>query len=102
MELSYADLKASLRRFIAGKKDLDFSDDDNFYDLSIPVAGKDGETSAVVPLEGLVGAAIVEYSLNQFGTSKVRELLECRSYSDIFKILGIPASDINAFVRGIL
>ena len=102
MELPYEDLKASLRRFIAGKKDLDLSNDDNFYDLSIPVAGKDGETSAVVPLEGLVGAAIVEYSLNQFGTSKVRELLECRSYSDIFKILGIPASDINAFVRGIL
>ena len=103
MDLSYPDLKASLRRFLAGKKDLDLSNDDNFYDLSIPVAGKDGETAvAVVPLEGLVGAAIVEYSLNQFGPSMVRELLECRTYSDIFKTLGIPAADINVFIRGIL
>lgn len=102
MELSYQDLKASLRRFLAAKKELDLSDDDNFYDLSIPVAGKDGQTAAVVPLEGLIGAAFVEYSLNQFGPGKVRELLECRSYADIFKILGIPASDINDFVRGIL
>ena len=75
---------------------------DNFYDLSIPVAEEDGVTAAVVPLEGLIGAAFVEYSLNQFGPGKVRELLECRSYADIFKILGIPASDINDFVRGIL
>ena len=102
MELSYQDIKASLRRFLAAKKELDLSDDDNFYDLSIPVAGKEGETSAVVPLEGLIGAAIVEYSLNQFGTGKVRMLLGCQSYADIFKMLGIPAADVNAFIRGIL
>lgn len=102
MELSYADIKASFRRFLAGKKELDLSDDDNFYDLSIPVAGKDGQTAAVVPLEGLIGAAIVEYSLNQFGPGKVRMLLGCRSYADIFKMLGIPAADVNAFIRGIL
>lgn len=102
MELSYADIKASLRRFLAGKKELDLSDDDNFYDLSIPVAGKDGQTAAVVPLEGLIGAAIVEYSLNQSGPGKVRMLLGCRSYADIFKMLGIPASDVNDFIRGIL
>lgn len=102
MDLSYSDLKSSLRRYLAGKKDLDLSDDDNFYDLSIPVAGKDGVTSAVVPLEGLVGAAIVEYSLSQSGSSKVCELLQCRSYAEIFKKLGIPASDVNDFIRGIL
>ena len=102
MDLSYSNLKASLRRCLAGKKDLDLSDDDNFYDLTIPVAGKDGVAAAVVPLEGLIGAVIVEYSLNQNGHAKVRELLECGSYTDIFKALGIPSSDINDFIRGIL
>ncbi len=102
MDLSYSDLKASLRRYLAGKKDLDLSNDDSFYDLSIPVAGKDGVTAAVVPLEGLIGAAIVEYSLSQSGRDKVRELLECKAYTDIFKALGIPSSDINDFIRGIL
>ncbi len=102
MDLSYSDIKGSLRRYLAGKRDLDLSDDDNFYDLTIPVAGKDGVTAAVVPLEGLIGAAIVEYALAQSGHDKVRGLLECRSYADIFKTLGIPSTDINDFIRGIL
>ena len=102
MDLSYSDIKSSLRRYLAGKKELDLSDDDNFYDLAIPVAGKDGVTSAVVPLEGLIGAAIVEYSLTQNGHGMVHRLLECGSYADIFKALGIPSSDINDFIRGIL
>ena len=102
MDLSYSDIKASLRRYLAGKKELDLSDDDNFYDLAIPVAGKGGVTAAVVPLEGLIGAAIVEYSLTQNGHGMVRRLLECGSYADIFKALGIPSSDINDFIRGIL
>ena len=102
MDLSYSDIKASLRRYLAGKKELDLSDDDNFYDLAIPVAGKGGVTAAVVPLEGLIGAAIVEYSLTQNGHGMVRRLLECGSYADIFKTLGIPSSDINDFIRGIL
>ncbi len=102
MDLSYSDIKASLRRYLAGKKELDLSDDDNFYDLSIPVAGSDGVTIAVLPLEGLIGAVIVEYSLSQNGYDKVRSLLECRGYADIFKTLGIPSADINDFIRGIL
>lgn len=102
MDLSYADIKASLRRYLAGKKDLDLSNDDNFYDLSIPVSGKNGVTSAVVPIEGLIGAAIVEYALNQNGPDLVRKLLGCGTYADIFKTLGIPAADINDFIRGIL
>lgn len=102
MDLSYSDIKVSLRRYLAGKKELDLSDDDNFYDLSIPVAGNDGVTTAVVPLEGLIGAVIVEYAITQSGHDKVRSLLECGSYADIFKALGIPSADINDFIRGIL
>lgn len=102
MDLSYSDLKGSLRRYLAGKRNLDLSNDDNFYDLTIPVAGKNGVTAAVVPLEGLIGAAIVEYALTQNGYGKVRGLLGCGSYSDIFKTLGIPPTDINDFIRGIL
>ncbi len=102
MDLSYSDIKASLRRYLASKKDLDLSNDDNFYDLSIPVVGKDGVTVAVVPLEGIIGAAIVEYTIVQQGRSKVKNLLGCQNYSDIFKVLGIPSADINDFIRGIL
>lgn len=102
MDLSYSDLKGSLRRYLAGKRDLDLSNDDNFYDLTIPVAGKNGVTAAVLPLECLIGAAIVEYALTQNGHGKVSSLLECPSYADIFKALGIPSADINDFIRGIL
>ena len=102
MDLSYSDIKASLRHYLAGKKNLDLSDDDNFYDLTIPVAAKDGVAAAVVPIECLIGAAIVEYAMNQNGHAKVRELLECGSYTDIFKTLGIPSSEINDFIRGVL
>ena len=99
---TYSDIKASLRRYLASKKDLDLSNDDNFYDLSIPVSGEDGVTAAVVPLEGIIGAAIVEYTIVQQGRSKVKNLLGCQNYSDIFKVLGIPSADINDFIRGIL
>ncbi len=102
MDLSYSEIKASLRRYLASKKELDLSNDDNFYDLSIPVSGKDGVTVAVVPLEGIVGAVIVEYAIVQHGRSKVKDLLGCQNYSDIFKTLGIPPADINDFIRGIL
>lgn len=102
MDLSYSDIKASLRRYLASKKDLDLSNDGNFYDLSIPVSGEDGVTAAVVPLEGIIGAAIVEYTIVQRGRSKVKNLLGCQNYSDIFKVLGIPSADINDFIRGIL
>ena len=102
MDLSYSDLKTSLRLYLAGKRDLDLSDDDDFYDLSIPVFREDGATVAVIPVESLIGAAIVEYALTQYGHGKVRSLLECGRYADIFKTLDIPSADINDFIRGIL
>ena len=40
--------------------------------------------------------------MTQNGHGMVRRLLECGSYADIFKTLGIPSSDINDFIRGIL
>lgn len=102
MNLSYSDVKSSLRSFLALKRELDLSDDDGFYDLSIPVAGKGNVTEAVVPFEGLIGAVIVEYALKSHGFGKVRELLGCRRYADIFRSLGVQASDINRFIRGLL
>lgn len=102
MDLSYSDLKTSLRLYLAGKRDLDLSDDDDFYDLSIPVFREDGATVAVIPVESLIGAVIVEYALTQYGHGKVRSLLECGRYADIFKTLDIPSADINDFIRGIL
>lgn len=102
MNLSYPDIKSSLRSFLALRKGIDLSDDDAFYDLSIPVAGESNVTEAVVPLEGLVGAVIVEYALNSHGFGKVRELLGCRKYTDIFRSLGVRTSDINRFIRGLL
>lgn len=102
MDLSYSDIKTSLRRYLAEKRDLDLSDDDDFYDLSIPVFREDGVTVAVIPVEGMIGAAIVEYALTQYGHGKVRSLLECGYYADIFKTLDISSADINDFIRGIL
>lgn len=102
MDLSYSDLKVSLRSYLVGKKGLDLSDDDTFYDLSIPVAGGDGVTAAVLPIESLIGAAVVEYALSEGGYSLVRSLLECGSYAGLFKALGISSAGADDFIRGLL
>ncbi|MDL2228170.1 hypothetical protein LJC30_04715 [Odoribacter sp. OttesenSCG-928-L07] len=44
-----------------------------------------------------VGALIVDYTLNSYGTPKVIELFSCKDYEEIFLKLEIPTEDVNNF-----
>lgn len=101
MTCSYDVLKSSLRRYLAANRDLDLSVEEDLYGRSVPVLA--GETlGPSVPLEGLVGAVLVEYAFTRHGVWKVKELLACGEYARLFRCLGIPSGDIDIFLRGIL
>lgn len=102
MTCSYKDLKASLQRFLNDNPGLNMADEDGFYDTIIPLL-KDGKPNlAVAPLEGILGALLVEHALELEGTQMVRRLLECRKYPDLFAVFGVEARNINQYVRMLL
>ena len=76
MSNSYESLKSSLKQFVESHGEIDFSDEDLFYDLTMPVKGV--ESTVVVPLEGLLGSLFVEYAWKNGGPLLVKKLLEVR------------------------
>lgn len=101
MDCSYSDLKASLRVYL-DKNKVDFSDENNFYDLQAPLVRSGRFTSVFVPLENLLGSVLVERAVNANGSWKVRDLLACKGYSQLYPALGVSAKDINSFVKILL
>ena len=102
MTCSYKDLKASLQRFLNDNPGLNMADEDGFYDTIIPLL-KDGKPNlAVAPLEGILGALLVEHALELEGQGMVRKLLECKKYPDLFAVFGVEARNINQYVRMLL
>ena len=100
MSNSYESLKESLKLFIESREDTDFSDEDLFYDLTMPVKG--AESTVVVPLEGLLGALFVESAWNDGGATKVKELLECRDYTEVIKVFQVNPENAGAFIKELL
>ena len=99
MEFSYDDLKAALRRFLGSGSHVDLADEEQVLDTSVLLSGKRGTGDVVVPLEGILGAVLAEYSLKNGGTGKVQELLRCKDYGSIFETVGIQPGDIASFIR---
>ena len=102
MTFTYEDLKASLRSMFASGKKIDLSNEDSFYDTCIPVSVKGSPGPVVVPLETVLGALLVEYSLKKGGVKLVKELLHCGDYQGLFDKLGVKAEDIDGFIFRIL
>ena len=102
MTFSYADLKSALRSMFASGKEIDLSNEDSFYDTCIPVSVKGSQGPVVVPLETVLGAVLVDYSLKKGGVKLVKELLGCRDYLELFDKLGVKAGDIDGFIIRIL
>lgn len=100
MRNSYADLKSSLKSFLDSHKDIDFSDEDMFYDLTLPV--KSVESTVVVPLEGLLGSLFVEYAWKNGGSSLVKKLLACHDYPEVVKVFGVTTDAAGSFIRKLL
>ncbi len=102
MDMSYDLLKSSLKMYISGNNDIDLSNEDNLYDVSIPVRKAGKPAPVAVPLETAIGAVLVEYAYTRGGPDLVKTLLGCGGYEKIFAALGIPAKDCNDFIKGIL
>lgn len=102
MTFSYKDLKSALKEFLAKEKELDLSDEDGFYDTSIPVAVQGAPAPVVMPFEGILGAVLVEKAFKEGGTAKVKELMKSLNYQSIFAKFGVEDGGIDQFVRGLL
>ena len=100
MSNSYESLKSSLKEYIESHKEIDFSDEDLFYDLTMPVKGV--ESTVVVPLEGLLGSIFVEYAWKNGGPSLVKKLLSCQDYPEILKIFIVKPEAAGSFIKKLL
>ena len=100
MSNSYESLKKALKLFIESNKDIDFSDEDRFYDLTLPVKGV--ESTVVVPLEGLLGALFVEHAWKNGESSRVKELLACHDYPEVLEVFGVDQEDAGSFIKKLL
>ena len=52
-----------------------------------------------VQLSNVVAAAIIEYTLQQGGESKVLQLFEATTYDEVFKLLGVDKEQQSQFIR---
>ena len=100
MSNSYKSLKSSVKQFIEAHEEIDFSDEDMFYDLTMPVKG--AESTVVVPLEGLLGSLFVEYAWNNGGSSLVKKLLSCHDYPEILKVFNMKPEAAGSFIKKLL
>ena len=100
MTNSYESLKKSLKLFIESHEEIDFSDEDLFYDLTMPLKGV--ESTVVVPLEGMLGALFVECAWENGGDSLVKELLACKDYTDVLKVFHVDPDDAGVFIKKLL
>ena len=99
MTCSYESMKESLRLFLESHEEIDFSDEDLFYDLTMPVRRE--ESTVVVPVEGVLGALFVEYAWKNGGASLVKELLACHDYTEVIKVFQVSPEDAGSFIKNL-
>ena len=89
-EQHYANAKSIVKRYIE-EENIDFGSADSL-DVFL---GND------IQLSNVVGAAIIEYALQQGGESEVIRLFSATSYDQIFELLGISNTQRVGFIRGL-
>lgn len=89
-EQSYKSVKDITKTYI-GTENVDFSNKDS---LAVSL-GND------IQLSNVVGAAIIEYALQQGGESEVIRLFSAANYDQVFELLGISNSQRANFIRGL-
>ena len=97
MDGSYESLKASFKDYLQKNEKIDFSDEDSFYDHTLPV--KLGGSTVVIPLENLLGAFLVEYAWKNGGPNMVKKLLSCHDYPSLLNVVGAKPETAGAFLR---
>jgi hypothetical protein len=81
----------NLQKYLS-KNTIDFLDTSLLWDLEID----DGR------LAYTVGALIIDYTLNNYGSQKIIELFSCKDYEDIFSKLEVKKEDINDFLNQLI
>ena len=89
-EQPYKSVKSIARAYVE-KENVDFS---NKESLAVSL-GND------IQLSNVVGAAIIEYALQQGGESEVIRLFSAANYDQVFELLGVDNSQRANFIRGL-
>ena len=89
-EQPYKSVKSIARAYVE-KENVDFS---NKESLAVSL-GND------IQLSNVVGAAIIEYVLQQGGESEVIRLFSAANYDQVFELLGVDNSQRANFIRGL-
>jgi hypothetical protein len=87
-ELDYASYRNIFRNYVI-ENSIDFSEQSSFVDVWIDEAATG---------RNLGGALIIEYTLKNYGITKVIELFSCKDYQEIYSKLGIQPEDIANFL----
>lgn len=87
-EQTYKDIKSIAKKYII-LNDNDLSTQES---LNAPLGNE-------VQLSNVVAAAIIEYTLQQGGESKVLPLFEATTYDEVFTLLGIDKEQQSHFIR---
>ena len=87
-EQTYKDIKSIV------KNDIKLTNRDLSTQESLDITLSDD-----VQLSNVVAAAIIEYTLQQGGESKVLQLFEANTYDEIFALLGIAKEQQSKFIR---
>lgn len=72
------------------QNDCNFEDFESLYAI---------EVDGIHPFENILGARIIEYTINKYGHSKIKDLLTIKDYKEIFE--AIDVTDINRFCKGL-
>ena len=87
-EQTYKDIKSIAKKYII----LNDNDVSTQESLNAPLGNE-------VQLSNVVAAAIIEYTLQQGGESKVLQLFEATTYDEVFTLLGIKKEQQSHFIR---
>ena len=90
VEQPYKSVKSIARAYVE-KENVDFS---NKESLAVSL-GND------IQLSNVVGAAIIDYALQQGGESEVIRLFSAANYDQVFELLGVDNSQRANFIRGL-
>ena len=100
MSHSYETVKSCLKDYLSEHENIDFSEEDLFYDLTMPL--KIGESEVVVPIEGLLGSLFIEYGWKNGGPKLVRKMLSCQDYPELLKVVGVEKEAAGNFIKKLL
>jgi hypothetical protein len=100
MDFDYASLRSCLINFLNLNEGIVLTNMDDLLDVMVPVS-RNGSSSPeiLIPLQYLIGARLADIAFSKYGAWKVKELLECKTYSDLPLKLGSAPENILSLLN---